>query len=68
MHPTQFQSWTDHYASASIIAADPALLFEAIEEQAEQAYARASVVNTGRCVLPHHEFRRRYIDAVYAQL
>jgi hypothetical protein len=68
MEPTRFIPWTDHHASASMLAADPALLFEAIEEQADQAYARASVVNTGRCILPHNEFRRRYIDAVYAQL
>lgn len=63
MEQTRFIPWTDHHASASMLAADPALLLEAIEEQAEQTYNRM----TG-CKLPHREFRRRYIDAVYAQL
>jgi hypothetical protein len=65
MEPTRFISWQDHYASANMLAADPALLLEAIEEQADRAYDR--IVQTP-CTLPHHEFRRRYIDAVYAQL
>ena len=61
---TRFESWQDHYASASILAADPALLLEAIEEQADRAYDH--VVHTP-CTLPRIAFRRRYIDAVYAK-
>jgi hypothetical protein len=60
---SRFVPWQDHYASASIPAADPALLLEAIEEQADRAYDR---VPQTPCTLPRTAFRRRYIDAVYA--
>lgn len=57
--------WSDHYASASMLAADPALLFEAIEEQAEQACARMPELasSTARAA-----FRRQLIDDVYSRL
>ncbi len=63
---SRFVPWQDHYASASILAADPALLLEAIEEQADRAYDR--VPQTPCTLLPRIAFRRRYIDAVYPAL
>ena len=60
----RFVPWTDHYASSSMLAADPALLLEAIEEQAEQTCARMRDLASPSA---RAAFRREFIDTVYAQ-
>lgn len=66
MELTHYESWQDRYASTSILAADPALLLEALQEQAERTYDR--LASAGRISASRDDYRRTFVGGVYAGL